>query len=42
MKHYHSIEKNVEDYIGQHVYGFRKFDGSNFCAEGPRRKFLNG
>lgn len=33
MKHYHSIEKNIEDYIGEHVYGFNKFDGSNFCAE---------
>lgn len=33
MKHYHSIEKNIEDYIGKHVYGFNKFDGSNFCAE---------
>jgi len=33
MKHYHSIEKNIEDYIGNHVYGFNKFDGSNFCAE---------
>jgi len=33
MKHYHSIEKNIEDYLGNHVYGFNKFDGSNFCAE---------
>ena len=47
MKHYHSIEKNVEDYIGQHVYGFRKFDGSNFCAEWNKKlskksRFTNG
>jgi len=33
MKHYHSIEKNIGDYIGQYAYGFNKFDGSNFCAE---------
>jgi hypothetical protein len=33
MKHYHSIEKNVQDYIGQHTFAFNKFDGSNFCAE---------
>jgi len=33
MKHYHTIEKNIEDYIGKHVYGFDKLDGSNFCAE---------
>lgn len=47
MKHYHSIEKNVEDYIGQHVYGFRKFDGSNFCVEWNKKlskksRFTNG
>lgn len=47
MKHYHSIEKNAEDYIGQHVYGFRKFDGSNFCAEWNKKlskksRFTNG
>lgn len=33
MKHYHTIEKNVQDYMGQHVFGFDKVDGSNFCAE---------
>jgi len=33
MKHYRSIEKNVQDYIGQHAFVFDKIDGSNFCAE---------
>ena len=47
MKHYHSIEKNIEDYIGQYAYGFRKFDGSNFCAEWNKKlskksQFTNG
>ena len=47
MKHYHSIEKNVEDYIGHHVFGFNKIDGSNFVAEWNRKlskktHFTNG
>jgi len=47
MKYYHSIEKNIEDYIGQYAYGFRKFDGSNFCAEWNKKlskksQFTNG
>jgi hypothetical protein len=47
MKTYHSIEKNVQDYIGQHVFGFDKIDGSNFCAEWNRKlskksQFTNG
>jgi len=37
MKHYHTIEKNVQDYIGHHVFGFNKIDGSNFCAEWNRK-----
>lgn len=37
MKHYHTIEKNVQDYRGQHVFGFDKIDGSNFCAEWNRK-----
>lgn len=47
MKTYHSIEKNIEDYIGQHVFAFDKIDGSNFRAEWSRKlskksKFTNG
>jgi len=47
MKHYRSIEKNVHDYIGQHVFGFDKIDGSNFCAEWNKKlskksQFTNG
>ena len=47
MKAYHSIEKNVYDYLGQHVFGFDKIDGSNFRAEWNRKlskksHFTNG
>jgi hypothetical protein len=47
MKHYHTIEKNIHEYLGQHVYGFDKIDGSNFCAEWNRKlskksAFTNG
>ncbi len=47
MKHYHTIEKNIEDYLGQHVFGFNKYDGSNFCAEWNKKlskksRFTNG
>jgi hypothetical protein len=37
VKTYHTIEKNVYDYIGQHVFGFDKIDGSNFRAEWNRK-----
>lgn len=47
MKAYHSIEKNVQDYFGYHVFGFDKLDGSNFRAEWNRKlskksSFTNG
>jgi hypothetical protein len=47
MKAYHSIEKNTYDYLGQHVFGFDKIDGSNFRAEWNRKlskksHFTNG
>lgn len=47
MKTYHSIEKNVQDYIGQFAFGFDKIDGSNFRAEWNRKlskksTFTNG
>lgn len=47
MKTYHTIEKNVYDYIGHHVFGFDKIDGSNFRAEWNRKlskknPFTNG
>jgi len=47
VKHYHSIEKNVQDYFGQHFFGFDKVDGSNFCAEWNKKlskksQFTNG
>lgn len=47
MKAYHSIEKNVQDYLGHHVFGFDKIDGSNFRAEWDRKlskksRFTNG
>ena len=47
MKHYHTIEKNVQDYIGQHIFAFEKIDGSNICAEWNRKlskksAFTNG
>jgi len=47
MKHYHTIEKNVQDYIGHHFFGFDKVDGSNFCAEWNKKlskksQFTNG
>ena len=47
MKHYHTIEKNVQDYIGQHIFAFEKIDGSNICAEWNRKlskksQFTNG
>lgn len=47
MKAYHTIEKNVYDYLGQHVFGFDKIDGSNFRAEWNRKlskksAFTNG
>ena len=37
MKSYHSIEKNVQDYLGQHIFAFDKIDGSNFRAEWDRK-----
>lgn len=37
MKAYHSIEKNIQDYIGQFTFGFNKIDGSNFRAEWNRK-----
>jgi len=47
VKSYHSIEKNINDYIGQYVYGFDKIDGSNFRAEwnqklSKKSHFTNG
>jgi RNA ligase len=47
VKHYHTIEKNVQDYIGQHTFGFDKIDGSNFCAEWNKKlskksRYTNG
>jgi hypothetical protein len=47
MKHYHTIEKNVQDYIGQYVYGFDKIDGSCIRAEWNKKlskksQFTNG
>lgn len=47
MKHYHSIGKNIQDYIGQFAFGFDKIDGSNFVAEWNRKlskksAFTNG
>ena len=37
MKHYHSIEKNVFDYLGSSVFVFNKIDGSNFVAEWDKK-----
>jgi hypothetical protein len=47
MKAYHTIEKNVQDYIGQHVFGFNKIDGSCIRAEWNKKlskktHFTNG
>jgi len=47
MKAYHTIEKNVHDYIGQHVFGFNKIDGSCIRAEWNKKlskktHFTNG
>jgi len=47
MKHYRTIEKNVQDYLGKVAFAFDKIDGSNFCAEWNRKlskksQFTNG